>query len=152
MLIMQDTEIYFRQINLNNRIDATAEIEAGINQVHLLQEPYTNIVKGECGVDKKNKCYCVPFGRAAIYAPDVRDVTILPIWDLMSQDMAVVLMESKAERKPLLIVSLYCHDSATENAVTQDLIKVSEYSTKHDTQLLIGADTNIWSSMWHSTK
>ena len=63
---MGDIEIYFKQINLNNRIDATAEIEAGINQVHLLQEPYTNIVKGECGVDEKNKCYCVPFGRAAI--------------------------------------------------------------------------------------
>ena len=149
---MAEIKICFRQINLNNRIDATAEIEAGINQIHLLQEPYTNIVKGECGVDKKNKCYFFPFGRAAIFAPDVTDVTLLPIWDLMSQDMVVDLLESEAERKPLLIVSLYCHDSATENAVTQDLIKVSEYSTKHDTQLLIGADTNIWSSMWHSTK
>ena len=69
---MADVEIYFRQINLNNRIDATAEIEAGINQIHLLQEPYTNIVKGECGVDKKNKCYFFPFGRAAIFAPDQR--------------------------------------------------------------------------------
>ena len=99
-----ESEIHFRQFNLNGRIAATAEIESRVNQIHLIQEPYIN-EKGNFGVDIKSKCFGTIDARAAIYAPDIRDVTILPIWDLMAQDMAVVLLESKSERKPLLIVS-----------------------------------------------
>ena len=102
-------EIYFHQLNLNGRTDATSELIANINKIYLLQEPHIN-ERGECCVDNKAKCYNAPKARAAIYAPDVRDVTIIPIWDLMDTHMAVVQLESKAERKPLLIVSLYCHD------------------------------------------
>ena len=95
-----ESDIYFRQFNLNGRIAATAEIESRVNQIHLLQEPYIN-EKGDFGVDIKSKCFGIKDARAVIYAPDIRDVTILPVWDLMAKDMAVVLLESKAERKPL---------------------------------------------------
>ena len=60
----------------------------------MLQEPHLN-ERGDCSVDIKRNCFHAPEARAAIYAPDVRDANILPNWDLMEADMAVVSLEIK---------------------------------------------------------
>ena len=166
--MVSECEIYFRQLNCQHGITATAEILSRLNQIHLLTEPYFT-ASGVVGVDDKNKCFydlasvnteAKEYPRAAVYAPKVKDATLLPVSDLMSRDMATMLLENRAAEKPLLIVSMYFDNSRDPNGrerdpkhvITPDLVRVLDYAKENSMQLLIGADVNAWSSLWFSEK
>ena len=138
-----ESEIYFRQLNCQHGIIATADIQTNVNQAHLLTEPYFSS-SGAIGVDNKNKCFYditavnteadpPTYPRAAVYTPNVKDAILMPVSDLMSRDMATVMLENKAAEKPLLIVSMYFDNSRDKNgrerdpkhAITPDLIRVT---------------------------
>ena len=128
-------DIYFRQLNCQHGTAASFDIQTRLNQVHLLTEPYFTST-GEVGVDNKNKCFydasavntvAKEYPRAAIYAPNLTDASIMPVDNLISRDCSAAVLENTALRKPVLIVSIYCDQ--TKNMITEDLRKIVKYSS-----------------------
>ena len=60
-------------------------IEGKKNEIYLLQEPRCN-ASGFVDVKIKSKCFAKTNARAAIYAPDLTDASIMPVDNLISKD------------------------------------------------------------------
>ena len=143
---MDSTTIKFTQLNCNRRVATTCGLEVKKNEIYLLQEPRCND-NGFVDVAKKNKCFAKKNTRAAIYAPNLVDASIMAVDNLISKDCSVALLENPALGKPVLIASIYCHQE--KNAVTDDLTKLIKYADDHRLPLIMGGDVNAWSSMWY---
>ena len=96
--------IKFRQLNCNRRVATTCGIEINKNEIHLLQEPRCN-KDGLVDVKVKRKCFSKNNARAAIYAPNLIDASIMPVNNLITKDCSVALLENPALGKPVLIAS-----------------------------------------------
>ena len=147
---MDNTTIKFTQLNCNRRVATTCGIGANKNEIYLLQEPRFT-ANGNIDVKLKRKCFAKKKARAAIYAPNLTDASILPIDNLITRDCAAALLENPRLRKPVIIASIYC-DQKSRNAVTEDLKNLVHYSDEHRLPLIIGGDVNAWSSLWFSPR
>ena len=65
---------------------------------------------------------------------------------LSHQNCAAVLLRSKHQEKPLLVVLLYF--DANTNSFVEDLDTCSDYARQHHALLLLGMDSNSYSTIW----
>jgi len=144
--------VKFSQLNLQKAKVATDNLADVMVQWSnsplciLVQEPWVNFnSKWISGFPAGTQIFATEDPRACILATS--DLFIHAMDDFTTRDMAVGRWSTQCEECPsVVIVSLYA--DITENAISNDLVKLMDYCVLNDLPVLMGADTNAHSSLW----
>ena len=136
--------INIRQINMNKSKNAHSELERLLfdkkKTIVLVQEPA--LCRGKVlGLANFKTEAISDKARAAILIS--RDIDATPVAMFIDQDL--VLCQIKTNNGGLLIGSVYCDILVKDFSLID---KAAKYAVKCDKKLVLGADSNAWSTLW----
>ena len=86
--------------------------------------------------------------RAGIYISAAKSFSFLPLAEFTGRDVSAGLLESGELSKPIIIASVYMDGLIA--SIPELFLNLIEYCKRERIPLLVGSDTNAWSSFWSS--